>query len=196
MSLSKNKWPLPDILQDIPLLSTYAGDDGKFIRYAVDHGAKGLVIQGVGAGNVNKDVFHAIQYALNKKLPVVVATRVPYGGVYALYGDDGGGGSLLSIGAHLAGDLTAYKARLLLMITLSQPDMTPEKTEKGLFSSVIQGIRSRSIRETLLEKGFPNPPQKPVERVARCASQPSSRALSAQVFTSEINGYGDVVCVT
>ncbi len=128
--LIKNKWPLPELLQDVPLLSTYAGDDGKFIRYAVDHGAKGLVIQGVGAGNVNKDVFQAIQYALGKELPVVVATRVRHGGAYALYGDDGGGGSLLSIGAHLAGDLSAYKARLLLMITLSQPDMTPEKLKR------------------------------------------------------------------
>lgn len=92
------------------------------------------MIEGVGAGNVNKDVFHAIKYALSKKIPVVVASRVRYGGVYALYGDEGGGSSLIKRGAYLAEDLSPYKARLLLMIALAQPDMTPEKL-KSLFSS-------------------------------------------------------------
>lgn len=131
--LIKKKLPLPDYLPDVPLITTYAGDDGKFIRYAVDHSAKGLVIEGVGAGNVNKDVFHAIKYALSKKVPVVVASRVRYGGVYPLYGDEGGGSSLIKMGAHLAGDLSPSKTRLLLMIVLAQPDMTPEKL-KALFS--------------------------------------------------------------
>ena len=40
-----------------------------------------MVIEGAGAGNVNKDVFVAIKYALSKKVPVVVASRVRYGGV-------------------------------------------------------------------------------------------------------------------
>lgn len=92
------------------------------------------MIEGVGAGNVNKDVFHVIKYALSKKIPIVVASRVRYGGVYALYGDEGGGSSLIKRGASLAEDLSPYKARLLLMIALAQPDMTPEKL-KSLFSS-------------------------------------------------------------
>lgn len=129
----KTKLPLPEVLPEVPFFTTYAGDDGRFIRNAVDHGAKGLVIEGVGAGNVNTDVFHAIKYALGKRVPVVVASRVRYGGVYALYGDKGGGSSLIKVGAYLAGDLSPYKARLLLMIALAQPDMTPEKLKK-LFS--------------------------------------------------------------
>ena len=127
--LIKSKLSLPEV----PFLATYAGDDGKYIRYVVDQGIKGLVIEGVGAGNVNTNVFHTIQYALSKKIPVVVASRVRYGGVYALYGDEGGGSSLVNIGAFLAGDLSAHKARLLLMIALAQPGMTQEKL-KALFS--------------------------------------------------------------
>jgi len=129
----KNKLPLPDFLPKVPFFTTYAGDDGEFIRYSVDRGARGLVIEGVGAGNVNKDVFHAIKYALSKKVPVVVASRVCHGGAYALYGDEGGGSSLINTGAYLAGDLDSYKTRLLLMIALAQPDMTPKKL-KALFS--------------------------------------------------------------
>lgn len=129
----KKKLPLPQSLPEVDLFTTYAGDDGRFIRYAVDHGAKGLVVEGVGAGNVNKAVFEAILYAIGKKIPVVVASRVRYGGVYPLYGDEGGGSSLVKAGALLAGDLSPYKARLLLMIALAQPDMTPDKLKK-LFS--------------------------------------------------------------
>ena len=123
--LTKKKLPLPDFLPEVPLFTTYSGDDGKFIRYSADHNVKGLVVEGVGAGNVNKDVFFAIKYALNKKIPVVVASRVRYGGIYALYGDKGGGSSLIKIGAYLAGDLSAHKARLLLMIA---PRMATQNT--------------------------------------------------------------------
>ena len=130
---SKTKLNLPKTLPKVPLFATYAGDDGKYIRNAVDDGVKGIVLEGVGAGNVNKAVYQAIEYALSKKIPVVVASRVINGGVYALYGDKGGGSSLIKIGAYLSGDLSAYKARLLLMIALSQPDMTEEKL-KILFS--------------------------------------------------------------
>jgi len=131
--LHKTKLDLPKTLPKVPLFTTYAGDDGKHIRDAVNDGAKGIVVEGVGAGNVNKEVYQAIKYALSKKIPVVVASRVINGGVYALYGDEGGGSSLIKIGAYLSGDLSAYKARLLLMIALSQPDMTAEKL-KTLFS--------------------------------------------------------------
>jgi len=131
--LRKDKLPLPKTLPKVPIFTTYAGDDGKYIRDAVDDGARGIVIEGVGAGNVNSDVFQAIEYALRKKIPVIVASRVRYGGVYALYGDEGGGSSLQKIGVYLSDDLSVYKARLLLMIALAQPDMTPEKL-KRLFS--------------------------------------------------------------
>ena len=131
--ITKKRLPLPKTLPEVPLFFTYAGDDGRFIHYAVEHGAKGLVVAGVGAGNVNKAVFKAIKYALDMNIPVVVSSRVRYGGVYPLYGDEGGGSSLLKAGALLAGDLSPYKARLLLMIALAQPNMTLGKL-KSLFS--------------------------------------------------------------
>ena len=124
---------MPRSLSEVPLFFTYTGDDGRFIRLAVEQGVKGLVIAGVGAGNVNKDVFKAIKYALSKNVHVVVASRVRHGGVYPLYGDEGGGSSLLKEGVLLAGALSPYKARLLLMIALAQQDMTSEKL-KGIFA--------------------------------------------------------------
>ena len=109
----------PKKLAQVALLKTYAGDDGSFIRYAVDKGAQGIVVEAVGAGNVNPEVFAAIKYALSKKVVVAIATRVFNGAVYPIYGDVGGGKSLQEAGAILVGDMISPKARLLLMLALS-----------------------------------------------------------------------------
>jgi L-asparaginase len=113
------KLALPKKLANVALLQTYAGDNGNFIRYAVDQGAQGIVVEAVGAGNVNPQVFDAIKYALSKKIVVAIATRVFNGSVYPIYGDVGGGKSLQEAGAVLVGDMTGQKARLLLMLALS-----------------------------------------------------------------------------
>jgi L-asparaginase len=118
--------PLPEELPEVPLFFSFSGDDGRYIRNAVDDGVDGLVVVGVGAGNLNEDVFSAVNYALDSGIPVVAASRVRYGEAHALYGDRGGGSSLVEAGVLLAGDLSPYKARLLLMLALAQPVMTTE----------------------------------------------------------------------
>lgn len=112
--------PLPDKLPDVVLLKTFAGDDGRFVRYALETGVKGIVVEAVGAGNVNAKVFDEIKYALSKGIPVVITSRVYYGAVYPIYGDKGGGEALQKAGAILADDLRSPKARILLMLSIPQ----------------------------------------------------------------------------
>jgi L-asparaginase len=112
--------PIPARLPKVAFISTFAGDDGSLLRYAVDTGAKGLVVEGVGAGNVNAQVFQAIKYALDKKVPVVITSRVAHGAVAPIYGDQGGGLTMQKAGCILGGDLRGPKARLLLMLALPQ----------------------------------------------------------------------------
>ena len=121
------KFPLPRNLPEVPFVATYAGDNGDFIRHAVHNGAKGLVIEALGAGNVNAPTGKAILYALSKGIPVVISTRVYYGSVVPAYGDEGGGGMLQKKGAILAGDLMGTKARLLLMLAMAQGENDFEK---------------------------------------------------------------------
>lgn len=116
----RQRFALPAKLPKVVLLTTFAGDDGSLLRFAVDQGAAGVVIEGVGAGNVNADVYKAVEYALNKGTAVVLTTRVYHGGVFPIYGDQGGGETLAKTGVILGGDLTGPKARLLLMIALPQ----------------------------------------------------------------------------
>jgi len=115
--------PLPDTLADVTLLFSYAGDDGTMVRDAVTRGTNGIVIVGVGAGNLNKNVFETVRFALDQGIPVVAGSRVSHGQAEPLYGDVGGGSSLVEAGVILTGSIDPFKARLLLMIALAQPDM-------------------------------------------------------------------------
>lgn len=119
----------------IPILKDYSGSDGRFIRYALETGAKGIVVEGVGAGNVNRETYQAMLEAIKRGLPVVIATRVPNGSVEPVYGDQGGGAALKKAGAILAGDLPAEKARLLLMVGLMRYGNDPKKLN-GLFEEL------------------------------------------------------------
>lgn len=127
---ARQRLPIPDLLPKVILLETFAGDDGSLVRYAVDQGAKGIVIEGVGAGNVNADVFEAVKYALGKNVAVIITTRVYHGGAWPIYGDQGGGLTLVRSGVILGGDRTGPKARLLLMLALPQVSGDNAKLKK------------------------------------------------------------------
>lgn len=117
---ARQKFPIPEKLPDVVFLSTFAGDDGSLVRFAVDNGAKGVVIDAVGAGNVNAKVYEAVKYAMTKGAVIVITTRVYHSGVWPMYGDQGGGETLEKNGAILGGDLTGPKARLLLMLAIAK----------------------------------------------------------------------------
>jgi len=102
----------------VEIVAMYGGADGRLVKAAVDQGAKGIVIEGLGWGNVNQPMFAAIKDALAKSVPVVIASRVPNGRVLPNYGWEGGGKTLVDAGAVMADDLSARKARILLMLLL------------------------------------------------------------------------------
>jgi len=110
----------------VEILSMFGGADGDLLRYAVDQGAKGIVVQAVGMGNMNVSMFEAVKYALDKGVPVVISTRVPNGRTMPVYGFPGGGKTTFDAGAVMAGDLSPQKARLLLMLLLHQGQRNKE----------------------------------------------------------------------
>ena len=102
---------------DLHVMTT--GSDDRLIRASLANGARGLVIEGTGAGNVPPLAVPGIREALKASIPVVITSRCGAGSVAPLYGYDGGGAQLLSIGCVLGGDLVGQKARILLMAALS-----------------------------------------------------------------------------
>jgi L-asparaginase len=117
----------------VEIVGMYGGADGRLVKAAVDQGAKGIVIEGLGWGNVNQPMFAAIKDALAKSVPVVIASRVPNGRVLPNYGFEGGGKTLVDAGAVMADDLSARKARILLMLLL-QNEVNDQKGLQAAFS--------------------------------------------------------------
>ncbi len=105
-------------LPRVDIVPMYGGADGTFVRAAIAAGAKGLVIQALGWGNMNIPMFQAVKEAMGKGIPVAISTRVWTGRVLPNFGFEGGGKTLQQAGAVFADDLSPQKARILLMLAL------------------------------------------------------------------------------
>lgn len=103
----------------VPLITSYTGMGPDSIDAARKNGAKGLVIEGFGAGNVPPEAVPAIERCLASDIPVVLATRCIEGGVWPIYGYPGGGADLKSKGVILSRRMGGPRARLRLMLALS-----------------------------------------------------------------------------
>ena len=97
---------------------SHVGVDGDVIGWHLDRGARGIVVEATGAGNVHGDLVDGIRRALGDGVPVVVTTRCPTGPVSPTYGGPGGGHELAALGCILGGDLPTQKARLALWVAL------------------------------------------------------------------------------
>ena len=107
------------IVPEVDLIKCVAGMDSRLIKYCVDSGAKGLIIEAMGRGNVPPSMIDGIEYAINHRVAVVMVSRCPTGRVLDTYGYTGGGRTLRNMGVILGGDLPGQKARIKLMLALS-----------------------------------------------------------------------------
>ena len=110
------------------------GDD--LIKFAADAGYKGIVIEGMGRGNIPPEAFEGIKYAREKGIQVVLVSRCLTGRVYDSYGYLGSGRDLKNIGCIFGGDLPGQKARIKLMLALGKTNDEQELKdifEKGIY---------------------------------------------------------------
>ncbi|MBZ2185465.1 MAG: asparaginase [Bryobacter sp.] len=120
----------------VDLFQMYAGADGRFIDAAREMGARGIVIEGTGRGNVPPMTLAAIQRAIDAGLPVLIASRCAQGRVLDTYAYEGSGKDLRRRGVIFAGNLTGPKARILLMLALGvtrDPAALREMIEAGQY---------------------------------------------------------------
>lgn len=119
-------------LPRVDVIPMYAGASGSLLKAAVADGAKGLVVQAVGSGHVNPSFASAIGELIQQGVPVVVTTRVQRGGTRVCYGFEGASRRLLDDGAVLAGELSAWKARIVLMLAMGSADFSPQRLRRLL----------------------------------------------------------------
>lgn len=103
--------PAEAVEPKVDLLTLVAGSDARLIDAAVASGAKGLVIETFGRGNVPEGAMEGVARARKAGIPVVFTTRTRGGRVEV----DAEGKALGVIGAE---DLDGLKARMVLVLTL------------------------------------------------------------------------------
>lgn len=113
LSETTQDWPRVDI---VPM---YAGADATLVKSCVAAGARAVIVQAVGAGNVNLELYAAIAAAIEQGVGIIIASRSPLGVCSPVYGYEGGGQTLAKLDACFSHDLPAHQARLYAQLLLA-----------------------------------------------------------------------------
>jgi L-asparaginase len=104
----------------VELFRLSLGADLRALESAIEREPAGLVIEAFGRGNGPSGLTALVRRASASGIVVLVTSRCPAGRVEPIYGG-GGGRDLADAGGIFTGDLKGPKARLLLMVLLSDP---------------------------------------------------------------------------
>ncbi|MEA1959714.1 MAG: asparaginase [Bacillota bacterium] len=102
----------------IVLLKASCGMDPFLLESCINTDVSGIVIEGLGAGNLPPLMCAPLEKALVKNVPVVMVSRCHEGMAMNLYAYEGGGAQLYNMGVILGGMLNGPKARIKLMVAL------------------------------------------------------------------------------
>jgi L-asparaginase len=106
---------------NVYLVELSVGVDDGVLRYLMGRDAAGVVIEVLGGGRVPPWWMPTIREAIERAIVVVIASRCPSGRVYDSYGYEGAYKDLVEAGAVFAEGLNGQKARIKLMVALSEP---------------------------------------------------------------------------
>ena len=107
--------PIPQV----EIIKCYIGADGKFIKAARESGVKGIVLEGVGRGQVAPEMMEEIEKSLAEGIVLVITTSAEEGSVYTTYDYKGSAYDLYKKGVILGSDNDSKKARIKLAVALA-----------------------------------------------------------------------------
>ena len=117
--VSKDFYQIKNSIPRVDIVKCYSSADGIFIDAAINAGAKGIVLEGVGRGQVSPYMMDSIKNAVGKGIVVIVTTSAEEGKVYPSYGYYGSAFDLQQHGVLLGEDYDSKKARMKLAVLLA-----------------------------------------------------------------------------
>lgn len=102
----------------VDLVKVVAGMDSRLVEASLESGAKGIVLEALGRGNVPPAMLPGIRRWREAGKPVVVTSRSLRGRVLDTYAYPGGGHELREMGVIFADHLTGQQARIELMLAI------------------------------------------------------------------------------
>ncbi|MBF7017075.1 asparaginase [Staphylococcus durrellii] len=103
----------------IPLVKAYMGMNNDVLNFHSENEVDGLIIEALGQGNLPPTCLDGLQACLNKNIPIVLVSRSFNGIVGPIYAYEGGGVTLAEKGVIFSNGLNGPKARLKLLVGLS-----------------------------------------------------------------------------
>ncbi|WP_335869744.1 asparaginase [Bacillus sp. 2205SS5-2] len=116
----KEKYEKVLVQHKVGLLKAYAGLESDIIKAMKDYGYEGVIVEALGQGNLPPTCLDGISYLISAGIPVVLVSRCFNGIVQDVYGYSGGGKQLKEMGVIFSNGLNGQKARIKLLISLSQ----------------------------------------------------------------------------
>jgi L-asparaginase len=116
----------------VDLVKIVAGADDRLVTASLESGARGVVLEALGRGNVPPAVVPGIRRWAEAGLPVVVTSRSLRGRVLDTYAYEGGGHELREMGVLFADHVTGQQARIELMLALGLHPDEPAKVREAV----------------------------------------------------------------
>ncbi|EPZ00199.1 asparaginase [Mannheimia haemolytica D35] len=115
------RYPIQQITKaNVQLLKAYAGMDSFLLEQLAKSKCDGVVIEALGAGNLPPSCLAGIEALVNANIPIVIVSRAFNGITQDVYDYVGGGKQLKQKGIIFTKGLSGQKARIKLMVLLSQ----------------------------------------------------------------------------
>lgn len=126
----------------VDLVKIVAGADARLVEASLDSGARGIVLEALGRGNVPPAVVSGIRRWTEAGRPVVLTSRSLRGRVLDTYAYEGGGHQLREMGVIFGDHLTGQQARIEVMLGLgvaADVESLRQRIEAGRYGPVDEG---------------------------------------------------------
>ncbi|SET89595.1 L-asparaginase [Salinibacillus kushneri] len=117
--IKHESYSLVHSLPRVDIIKCHINGDGIFIKAARENGAKGIVLEGVGRGQVPPLMMNEIITSIDQGMKVVITTSSEEGAVYTTYDYEGSAHHLVKEGVILGSDYDSKKARMKLAVLLA-----------------------------------------------------------------------------